>query len=96
IDRIILVSPYMLEEMHRLFGIPRHQMTVIYNAVDADKLDKPKQVDDLTFRLGMIGMNPKLKRPDLALDVLEELLKTDKRYQLHFKGHHPKDVYWIG
>ena len=95
IDRILLVSPYMLEEMHRLFHIPRHQMTVLYNAVDVDKLDKPKQ-GDITFRLGMIGMNPKLKRPDLALDVLARLLETDDRYHLHFKGHHPNDVYWIG
>ncbi|WP_114166895.1 glycosyltransferase [Exiguobacterium sp. TNDT2] len=95
IDRIILVSPYMLEEMSRLFHIPRHKMTMIYNAVDGAKLQKPKQTDALPFHLGMIGINPKLKRPDLALDVLEKLLAQDDRYHLFFKGHHPSEVYWI-
>lgn len=95
IDRIILVSPYMLEEMSRLFHIPRHKMTMLYNAVDGDKLDKPKYDKALPFHLGMIGINPKLKRPDLALDVLERLLAQDNRYHLFFKGHHPSEVYWI-
>lgn len=95
IDRIILVSPYMLEEMSRLFHIPRHKMTMVYNAVDGELLQKPKQTEALPFHLGMIGINPKLKRPDLALDILEKLLEKDDRYHLFFKGHHPKDVYWI-
>lgn len=95
IDRIILVSPYMLEEMYRLFRIPRHKMTMIYNAVDGTRLVQPKQLDDLTFHLGMIGVNPKLKRLDLALDMLETLRKEDTRYKLFIKGHHPNEIYWI-
>lgn len=95
IDRIILVSPYMLEEMYRLFRIPRHKMTMIYNAVDGTRLVQPKQLDDLTFHLGMIGVNPKLKRLDLALDMLETLRKEDARYKLFIKGHHPNEIYWI-
>ncbi len=95
IDRIILVSPYMLEEMYRLFRIPRHKMTMIYNAVDGTRLVQPKQLDDLTFHLGMIGVNPKLKRLDLALDMLETLRNEDTRYKLFIKGHHPNEIYWI-
>lgn len=95
IDRIILVSPYMLEEMYRLFRIPRHKMTMIYNAVDGKRLVQPKETEDLTFHLGMIGVNPKLKRLDLALDMLETLLQDDPRYKLFIKGHHPNDIYWI-
>ncbi|TCI39152.1 MULTISPECIES: glycosyltransferase [Exiguobacterium] len=95
IDRIILVSPYMLEEMYRLFRIPRHKMTMIYNAVDGTRLIQPKQLDELTFHLGMIGVNPKLKRLDLALDMLETLRKEDTRYKLFIKGHHPNEIYWI-
>ncbi|MDX5322014.1 MAG: glycosyltransferase, partial [Exiguobacterium sp.] len=95
IDRIILVSPYMLEEMYRLFRIPRHKMTMIYNAVDGTRLVQPKQLDDLTFHLGMIGVNPKLKRLDLALDMLETLRKEDARYKLFIKGRHPNEIYWI-
>lgn len=95
IDRIILVSPYMLEEMYRLFRIPRDKMTMIYNAVDGTRLVQPKQREDLTFHLGMIGVNPKLKRLDLALDMLETLLQEDERYKLFIKGHHPNEIYWI-
>lgn len=95
IDRFILVSPYMLEEMYRLFRIPRHKMTMIYNAVDGVRLVQPKQLEDLTFHLGMIGVNPKLKRLDLALDMLETLRKEDERYKLFIKGHHPNEIYWI-
>ena len=95
IDKIILVSPYMLEEMYRLFRIPRHKMTMIYNAVDGKRLAQPKVKQDLTFHLGMIGVNPKLKRLDLALDLLEQLLQQDSRYKLFIKGHHPNEIYWI-
>lgn len=94
VNKIIVITPYMLEEFHRIFKIPRHKMVYIDNLLDAEKFDLPKQ-DGKEFRLGICGILPERKRVDLAVDLFEELWKQDKRYQLSIKSKHPKDVAWL-
>ncbi|MBC1794258.1 glycosyltransferase [Listeria booriae] len=94
ISKIIVITPYMLEEFHRIFGIPRHKMVYMDNLLDADKFDLPKKAGK-EFRLGICGILPARKRVDLAVDLFERLWKTDSRYQLTIKSKHPKDVAWL-
>ncbi|MBC2306168.1 glycosyltransferase [Listeria booriae] len=94
IHKIIVITPYMLEEFHRIFGIPRHKMVYIDNLLDAEKFDLPKQ-DGKEFRLGICGILPARKRVDLAVDLLEAMWRKDPRYKLSIKSKHPKDVAWL-
>ncbi|WP_246942797.1 glycosyltransferase family 4 protein [Bacillus pinisoli] len=94
IDKLIAISPYIFEEFHRVAKVPREKMTVIYNAVDTERFKKPKN-KDTEFNIGIIGIVPKLKRIDRALDIFEELLEHDQRYKLFIKGKHPKDFGWV-
>lgn len=94
IERFIVVSPWMFEEFHRILGIPRSKMVVISNYLDSESLDKPKW-DDYLFNLGFIGMNPKLKRLDRALEIFELLWERDKRFKLYLKGKKPSDLKWL-
>lgn len=94
IDKLIAISPYIYEEFHRIAKIPREKMTMIFNAVDMGKFDIAKNKDS-EFNIGIIGIAPKLKRLDRALDILENLLKKDNRYKLYIKGKHPKEHSWI-
>lgn len=94
IDRIVVVSPWMFEEFHRILGIPRSKMVVIPNYLDSKLLDKPKK-EGYQFNIGLIGMNPKLKRLDRALEIFELLWEKDKRFKLYLKGKKPSDLKWL-
>ena len=94
INNIIAISPYVYEEFYRVFKLPREKMTMIYNALDFNSLNKPKNKNS-EFNLGIIGIVPKMKRLDLALDVFEQLWNNDNRYKLFIKGKMPQEYSWL-
>lgn len=94
IDQMIAISPYIFEEFHRVAGIPREKMKVIFNAIDVDRFNKEK-VGEYQFNLGMIGIVPKLKRIDRAIEIFEKLYTKDNRYHLYIKGSHPNEYGWV-
>lgn len=94
IDKIIAISPYVYEEFYRVFKFPRGMMTMIYNVVDTEKFDIPK-VKNSKYNLGFVGMSPKRKRLDLAVDILEKLWHEDNRYKLYIKGKRPEEYSWL-
>ena len=40
------------------------------------------------FNIGIMGILPKIKRPDIALDIIDNLIKKDKRYKLYILSKH--------
>lgn len=88
VDQLIFVSDFIREKAVRQLKFPRERTEVIPNAVDVVDLDRPKE-NDAQFHLGLIGFVPILKRPDLAVRLLERLIEEDDRYRLHFKGRMP-------
>ncbi|MDM5157388.1 glycosyltransferase [Bacillus sp. DX1.1] len=93
IDTIIAISPYVYEEFYRTFKLPREKMKMIYNTLHAEQLDRPKE--EVSYNLGIIGMCPKMKRLDLAVDMLEKLWQQDSRYKLFVKGKMPQEYPWL-
>ncbi|MCY8215198.1 glycosyltransferase family 4 protein [Bacillus haynesii] len=93
INKIIAISPYIYEEFYRVFKFPREKMLMIYNSIDTKVMNREKKDSD--FNLGFIGMCPKLKRLDLAIDIFEKLWTLDKRYKLYIKGKHPQEYPWL-
>lgn len=89
IDRLIFVSAEQMRQstaaLERLREAPGQ---VLPNTIDVDDLERRK-VPDAQFHLGVLGLVPFVKRPDRALDVLEELLRHDDRYALHLRGRMP-------
>ncbi|MED4000934.1 glycosyltransferase family 4 protein [Priestia aryabhattai] len=94
IDHIIAISPYVYEEFYRVFRFPREKMKMIYNLVDTERLNKPK-MENAQFNLGIIGICPKMKRLDLAVDAFEKLWEQDSRYKLYVKGKLPQEYTWL-
>ncbi|GGE56693.1 glycosyl transferase [Pullulanibacillus camelliae] len=96
IDQIIVISPYIFEEFHRVCQIPREKMIMIYNMIDTNKFNKTK-IDNtqVAYHLGICGILPKRKRLDRALDILEQLWKKDHRYKLFVKGKLPEELKWL-
>lgn len=94
VDAVCLIAPearnVFLERFPHLAGKAR----LIYNLVDVDAFDQPKD-EDVRFTLGLVGMAPKLKRPDTALELVRKLRTHDSRYTLRIKGRDPREYDWL-
>lgn len=76
-------------------GFPIEKTSVIPNYLDDKKFTFKKKTREARYTLGMVGVTPKSKRLDRALDLLESLLEEDDRYCLRIKGKHPLDYAWL-
>lgn len=93
VDAFVFVSDFYRRHVLRQLGWPEERSTVIPNTIDAADLERPK-LPGSQFHLGMAGYVPFLKRPDLAVDLLQTLLRSDVRYYLHVRGRTPWQYQW--
>lgn len=95
VDQLITVSPkYQQVVRKELAGLPPDRVVTIPNYVDASTFERSKLAGS-HLHLGMVGMVPKLKRLDLALDILEEVRRRDDRFCLFVKSRLPWEVDWL-
>ena len=95
VDQLITVSPkYQQVVRKELAGLPPDRVVTIPNYVDASRFERSK-LAGAHLHLGMVGMVPKLKRLDLALDILEEVRRHDDRFCLFVKSRLPWEVDWL-
>ena len=95
INSINFVSQHLLNDgLIKNPVIPSEKCHVIPNYVLCEKLARPK-LDDAEFNIGLIGIVPKMKRLDKALDILEAVRKQDSRYRLFIKGKKPEEYSWM-
>ncbi len=96
IDRMSFIVPHIRQKAISKFSLEKYQDKFVYipNYVDTDELNQPKK-ENSRFNLGIVGIVPKMKRFDRALDILEELRKKDRRYQLFVKGKQAKEYPWM-
>lgn len=94
VSRIVFVGSHIEREAHERIGLPPEKTCVIPNIVDVERFALPKRTGAF-FNLGMIGIVPRRKRLDRAVELLEALKQRDDRYVLHIKGTHPTDYDWL-
>lgn len=94
VESFVFVGELVRRAAVESHGVPAHKTVVIPNAVDTEKLALPK-TPGASFNIGLVGIVPKAKRLDLALDVIEGLLEHDSRYRLYIKGKQPHDYPWL-
>jgi len=97
VDSMIFVGPHIRREAIARFGWERwaeKKLVVIPNYVDTKALDMPKPAD-AQFKIGIVGIVPRLKRPDLAVDIIERLRQKDERFHLYVKGKLPEEYPWM-
>ncbi|KKC49286.1 hypothetical protein VE23_22965 [Paenibacillus sp. D9] len=96
IDHIVAISPYILEEFHRVLKIPRSKFTMIYNMINIKKFRKKKiENADIQFNVGICGIIPSLKGFDRALNIFENLWEKNQRYKLFIKSKLPHELPWV-
>ena len=95
VDQFITVSPkYQQVVRKELSELPADRVVKIPNYADASTFERGK-LAGAHLHLGMVGMTPKLKRLDVALDILEEVRRHDDRFALFVKGRLPWEVDWL-
>jgi len=94
IDQVVCVSPYYAQLTAAKTQWPVDRIVVIPNWVDVEQFDRPK-LAGAEFTLGMIGISPHRKRPDLGVEILARLRRRDRRYRLAIKSKMPWDYWWI-
>lgn len=94
IDQVVCVSPHYAQLTMERTGWDPRRIVVIPNWVDVDQFDRPK-LPGAEFTLGMIGVSPHRKRPDLGVEVLARLRRRDRRFRLAIKSKLPWDYWWI-
>lgn len=96
VDHVSFVSEHMRRQALEVFkGFPFEKTSVIPNYLDDTKFTPKKKTGDAHYTLGIVGVAPKSKRLDRAVDLLEALLEEDDRYCLRVKGKHPLDYGWL-
>lgn len=96
VDHITFVAEHIRKQALEQFPHLKNVNTsVIPNFIDPNKFTPKKKTGDAQFTLGMIGIAPKMKRLDRAIDLLERLLAEDKRYVLRVKGKNPLSYPWL-
>ena len=95
IDKMVFVGPHYLRKALKKYGWRQEdKFVLIGNYVLSDTMNLPKD-QNAKFHLGIVGIVPKMKRLDRALDILKELRKKDTRFQLYIKGKTAKDFPWM-
>lgn len=94
VNKIIFICQNNMQLFLKKFPKLADKSVLIYNLIDCFELDKPK-LPGAEFNLGFIGMSPKLKAPDRAIEILSQLRKIDKRYTLFIKGKMPQEYSWL-
>ena len=68
---------------------------LISNYVKSSMFVDTKKTPDSKYNLGMMGIVPKIKRLDIAIDIIHYLVKIDKRYKLYVLSKTIEDVPWL-
>lgn len=96
VDALVFVAGHVRERACERWGWnpedPRFH--TIPNGIDTAALRLPK-LPGAEHTLAVVGYVPRLKRLDLAIDVLELLRRRDERYRLLVKGREPWELDWM-
>ena len=94
VDLVVVPSAHIRDEALEAFRWPAERTVVVPNPVDVAAFPTTK-APEAARTLGMIGWNRAVKRPHLALDLLERLRASDPRWTLRLKGARPEEVGWV-
>ncbi|RDW20590.1 glycosyltransferase [Oceanobacillus chungangensis] len=94
VEKVLVIVPHLFEEFNRLKHVPREKMIIIENMIDYRRFDREK-LKNVEYNLGIIGILPKLKRLDRALDIFEQLWIKNPKYKLYIKSKNPQELPWL-
>ena len=94
VDALLITCYQHYDRLRAELPEVRDRIHLVPQLLTCDRLDRPKQVG-AQFNLGLLGVAPFRKRPDLAVDILEALRRHDSRYSLSIKSRQPWEYGWL-
>ena len=94
VNRVIAVSLYFFFYLLEYTKIPREMAYLMPNYLDTLNY-KNSNSNKKLFNIGIIGILPSRKGYYEALQIINELVKHDKRYCLYVYGKMPEDLNWV-
>lgn len=94
IGEVIFVSNQVRKEAFRKFNLGELASRVVSNIVDTGALTLPKE-PGAEKTLGFVGIVPRRKRLDRALDLLSEIRRVDPEFSMRVKGKTHADYPWL-
>lgn len=94
VDAFIAISPQNHARLQAEHAAHRDKIRFVPNLINVDRFARDKH-PEARFHLGLMGMTPQRKRLDLAIDILEEVLKRDERFRLFVAGKPPQEYDWM-
>lgn len=96
IDLIIVVSKHTKNDAINKFNWHTHRekIIVIPNAINCAYFDRVKP-PSAKYNIGIVGITPKMKRFDRALNILEKCVAGNNKFKLYVKGKMPDQYPWI-
>lgn len=90
VTKLITVGYFMMEQFMERFNVPREKVTVVNNFINVNSYKTEKE-PDAKYNIAMIGILPKRKGFDHAIDILIKLKQKDSRYCLYIAGKRPEE-----
>jgi glycosyltransferase involved in cell wall biosynthesis len=94
-DKVVFVGPHILRHAKARNKELERNGTIIFNGVDVETLSSVPRKKINGKVLGMVGIVPRSKRMDLALDILCQLRQQDDGFTLRIKGKRPEEYLWM-
>lgn len=94
VDSLISISPQNHGILLKDHAAYRDKISLIFNCFPTTDFHRPK-AEDARFNLGLVGFVPKIKRADLAVDLLKRLKAHDDRFHLFILGKQPEEYAWM-
>ena len=92
VEKIIFVSDDVRRQAMEIFGWPEEKLVVVPNFLLTDEYRLHEKDLKPVIHLGMVGIIPRRKRFDLAVEVLYTLLRRGYAARLYIKGPRPEEV----
>ena len=90
VTKVITVAYFMMEQFIEKFNIPREKVVVINNYIDVGIYITEKE-EEAKYNLAMIGIVPKRKGFEHAIDILKQLKEKEPKYKLYVAGKRPEE-----
>ena len=68
---------------------------MIYNYVKSSMFENLDKQVGYEFNIGMMGIVPMIKRLDLAIEIIKNIVSKDKRFKLYILGKTIDDLPWL-
>ncbi len=94
VDAMVFVSDESRRRAVASFGWSEDRMVTVPNFVNVDVMARPKR-EAARRTAAIVGIIPRLKRLDRALDLIGAVRAKDPAFRLVVKGHLPADLPWL-